>query len=825
MTKEEFQKLVEHGVVMLDGATGTNLQQAGMPIGVCPEQWILENRDVMLDLQRRFVEAGTQILYAPTFTGNRIKLAEYGLEERLKEINGELVRLCKEAAGGRAYVAGDMTMTGRQLYPMGDLSFDELVQIYKEQAQALYEAGADLFIVETMMSLQETRACVLAIKDVCDLPVMASLTFEKDGRTLYGTPPEAAVVVLQGLGVDAVGLNCSTGPEDMVDTVRSMYAYADIPVLAKPNAGLPILEDGRTIYKTTPEEFGRDGRLLVEAGARIVGGCCGTTPAHIRALADSVRDMVPLPIRAAMRRVLASERSVVEVRLDGPFRVVGERINPTGKKKLQAELREGKLDLVRAMAREQEKNGAAILDVNMGTNGIDEKEMMLRSVYEVTAVSGLPLCIDSSFPEVIEAALRIYPGRALINSISFEKEKMKRLLPVAKKYGAMFILLPVSDQGIPQTLEEKHAVIRNLLQEAAVFGFTKEDVIVDGLVATVGASPSAALDCMATFSYCRHELRVPTVCGLSNISFGLPDRTYVNMAFLSMAIANGLTLAIANPSQDMLMNAAAASNMLMNKVGSDIAYIKRMQYFDNKEIETQRQRQAEWMAAGGFTGPIADSADQPAEAKDALGDNAVYRAVLEGEKDRIVQCAQGELQRGLAPEKIIDTLLIPAINKVGEFYDQQVYFLPQLIASANTMETAIAYLEPLIQHGGDEREMATIVIATVEGDVHDIGKNLVALMLRNYGYHVIDLGKDVPAASIIETAMREKASIVGLSALMTTTMMRMKEVIALASEKQYTGRIIIGGAAVTPSFSDEIGADGYSKDAADCVKLVEKLLA
>ncbi|OKY54380.1 homocysteine S-methyltransferase family protein [Megasphaera cerevisiae] len=825
MTKEEFQKLVEHGVVMLDGATGTNLQQAGMPIGVCPEQWILENRDVMLDLQRRFVEAGTQILYAPTFTGNRIKLAEYGLEERLKEINGELVRLCKEAAGGRAYVAGDMTMTGRQLYPMGDLSFDELVQIYKEQAQALYEAGADLFIVETMMSLQETRACVLAIKDVCDLPVMASLTFEKDGRTLYGTPPEAAVVVLQGLGVDAVGLNCSTGPEDMVDTVRTMYAYADIPVLAKPNAGLPILEDGRTIYKTTPEEFGRDGRLLVEAGARIVGGCCGTTPTHIRALADSVRDMVPLPIRAAMRRVLASERSVVEMRLDGPFRVVGERINPTGKKKLQAELREGKLDLVRAMAREQEKNGAAILDVNMGTNGIDEKEMMLRSVYEVTAVSGLPLCIDSSFPEVIEAALRIYPGRALINSISFEKEKMKRLLPVAKKYGAMFILLPVSDQGIPQTLEEKHDVIRNLLQEAAVFGFTKEDVIVDGLVATVGASPSAALDCMATFSYCRHELRVPTVCGLSNISFGLPDRTYVNMAFLSMAIANGLTLAIANPSQDMLMNAAAASNMLMNKAGSDIAYIKRMQYFDNKEIETQRQRQAEWMAAGGFTGPIADSAAQPAEAKDALGDNAVYRAVLEGEKDRIVQCAQGELQRGLAPEKIIDTLLIPAINKVGEFYDQQVYFLPQLIASANTMETAIAYLEPLIQHGGDEREMATIVIATVEGDVHDIGKNLVALMLRNYGYHVIDLGKDVPAASIIETAMREKASIVGLSALMTTTMMRMKEVIALASEKQYTGRIIIGGAAVTPSFSDEIGADGYSKDAADCVKLVEKFLA
>lgn len=823
MTRNEFQQLLAKGVVMLDGATGTNLQKAGMPVGVCPEAWILENRDIMIDLQRRFVEAGTQILYAPTFTGNRIKLAEYGLDNKLVEINQALVGISKEAAAGKAYVAGDMTMTGQQLYPMGELTFEELVDVYKEQAKVLYEAGVDVFIVETMMSLQETRACVLAIKETCDLPIMATLTFEKDGRTLYGTPPEAAVVVLQGLGVDAVGLNCSTGPEDMVDTVRTMYEYADIPIIAKPNAGLPELENGQTVYKTTPEEFARDGKLLIEAGAHIVGGCCGTTPDHIRALHEAVKAMKPLTGKAIHRRVLASERQVAEIQLDGPFQVIGERINPTGKKKLQAELRAGKMDLVRSMAREQEKNGAAVLDINMGTNGIDEKEMMIRSVYEVTGVSGLPLSIDSSFPEVIEAALRIYPGRALINSISFESEKVKRLMPIAKKYGAMFIALPLDDNGIPKTLAEKHAILDQLLQTAYTYGFTNEDIVVDGLVATVGASPTAALDCMATFSHCKQDLQIPTVCGLSNISFGLPNRVYVNMTFLAMSIANGLTMAIANPSQDMLMNTAAAANMLMNREGSDIAYIKRMQYFDKKEEEKKRKERAELMAKAGAA--VMDAEQETSSQEDALASNPVYNAVLEGEKDSVVACAQGEMEKGLAPEKIIDGLLIPAINKVGELYDKQIYFLPQLIASANTMETAIAYLEPLIQHSDNEKEMATIVIATVEGDVHDIGKNLVGLMLRNYGYNVIDLGKDVPAEEIIRTALDKHASVVGLSALMTTTMMRMKDVVSEAADKKYTGKIIIGGAAVTPSFSDEIGADGYSKDAADCVKLVSHLLA
>lgn len=817
MTRNEFRQLLEQGVCILDGATGTNLQKAGMPVGVCPELWIMEHPQAIQDLQRQFVDAGSQLVYAPTFTGNRIKLAEYGLEDRLKEINTRLVQLSKEAVGDRALVAGDMTMTGQQLYPMGTLTFEELVDVYKEQALALYEAGCDVFIVETMMSLQETRAAVLAIRDVCDLPIMATLTFEPDGRTLYGTPPEAAVVVLQELGVDAIGTNCSTGPLDMVERIRAMYRYATVPLIAKPNAGLPEIVDGKTVYQTTPEEFARDARMLVEAGARIIGGCCGTTVDHIRALHDAVKGMQPQPVSTVKKRVLASERSVVEITLDGPFQVIGERINPTGKKKLQAELRAGSMAMVRSFARQQEKDGAAVLDINMGTNGIDEKDMMIRAIYEVTAVTGLPLCIDSSFPEVIEAALRIYPGRALINSISLEGKKCQRLMKAAKTYGAMFIALPVSDAGLPKSVEEKHDVLRAIIEQAEEAGLAREDIVVDGLVGAVGALPTAALDCLTTFCYCHDELHLPTVCGLSNISFGLPGRIYANMTFLSMAIASGLTMAIANPGQDLLMNAAAAANMFMNRPGSDRAYIQRIRYFEKKEEQRQQNQPPAAPAGSGSTGTIKEQVDS------LLSGNAVYQAVLNGEKDTIVSFTEEELKKGMKPEDIINQLLIPAINKVGQLYNDQYYFLPQLIASAAAMETAIHHLEPLIRHTAKEK-LPTIVVATVEGDVHDIGKNLVALMLRNYGYEVIDLGKNVPAATIIEKALSAKAAVVGLSALMTTTMMHMKDVIAEAVKRQYHGKIIIGGAAVTPSFADEIGADGYSKDAADCVRLVSTLL-
>lgn len=816
MTREAFRELVKKGPVLLDGATGTNLQKAGMPVGVCPEQWILENSEVLIDLQKQYVEAGTDILFAPTFTASRIKLKEYGLEDHLEEMNRKLVALSKEAAKGtNALVAGDLTMTGEQLYPLGDLMFEDLVDVYKEQAKIIAEAGADLFVVETMMSLQECRAAVLAIREVCDLPVMVSLTYNEDGRTLYGTDPVTAVVVMQSLGADAVGMNCSTGPEAMLEPIAKMAEYAAIPLLAKPNAGMPELIDGQTVFNVEPEEFAEVGKKLVEEGAAIIGGCCGTTPEHIRALKEAVKG---IPVKAPLqtkRRMLTSERKSVEITLDGRFMVIGERINPTGKKKLQAELKEGSLNLVRTMALEQEENGASILDINMGMNGIDEKEMMLRTIYEVTSTVDCPLCIDSSHVDIIEAALRIYPGRALINSISLEKEKFEKLLPIAKKYGAMFILLPLSDEGLPKDSAEKHGIIRTIMDEAVRIGMAKEDIIVDGLVATIGANPNAALECFETFSYCKNELELPTACGLSNISFGLPERTYVNTAFLTMAIANGLTMAIANPSQELLMNAAFASDMLLNKKESDIRYIERMNFLSEKYAGMERvmvqKTPAGTSAAGGET------------RKESTG-SGVFQAVLKGNKEHVLEEVKKMLDGGAKPDEIINEHLIAAINEVGELFDKKKYFLPQLISSANTMKLAIEYLEPMLERSNTEA-MATIVVATVEGDIHDIGKNLVVLMLKNYGYHVIDLGKDVPADVIVDTAMNEDAKVIGLSALMTTTMMRMKDVVELAKEKGCTAKIVIGGAAITESFSDEIGADGYSKDAAECVKLVERLLA
>lgn len=821
MTVQEFKRLIEKGPIILDGATGTNLMQAGMPIGVCPETWILEHKDVMIELQKAYVAAGTDILYAPTFTANRIKLEEYGLQDKLVEMNRELVALSKEAAEGKALVAGDLTMTGKQLYPVGDMMFEELVEVYKEQAKVLVEAGVDLFVVETMMSMQECRAAVLAIKEICELPIMVSLTYNPDGKTLYGTEPGVATVVLQSLGADVIGINCSTGPEAMVEPVRRMAEFATIPILAKPNAGMPELENGVTVYKTTPEEFADYGKQLVEAGASILGGCCGTTPKHIKALKDAVKDMQCKPVLTKKKRVLTSERKMVEISLDGKFMVIGERINPTGKKKLQAELREGSLNMVRDMALAQEADGADILDINMGMNGIDEKDMMLQSIYEVTTTVDCPLCIDSSYVDVIEAALRIYPGRALINSISLETEKIEKLLPIAKKYGAMFILLPLSDAGLPKDWEEKRNIIHEIIQKAEEIGIEKEDIIIDGLVATVGANPKAALECYETFSYCKNALEIPTVCGLSNISFGLPERTYVNTAFLTMAIANGLTMAIANPSQEMLLNAAFASDMLLNKQESDIRYIERMNMLAEKYAGQERilvpVKKDVAPSSTAATENVTEDADSPKNSK-------IYEAVLKGNKGIIIEETKKLLVENKKPGDIINGYLIPAINEVGVLFDKQKYFLPQLISSANTMKMAIEYLEPMLEQGDDTEKKATLVIATVEGDIHDIGKNLVALMLKNYGYQVIDLGKDVPAESIVETALKEDAKVICLSALMTTTMMRMKDVIELAREKGCNSKVIIGGACITESFAEEIGADGYSKDAAECVRVVEKLL-
>lgn len=838
MTREEFITLSKDHILYLDGATGSNLVKAGMPSGVCPEQWILEHQDVMLQLQKDYVQAGTNILYAPTFTANRVKLAEYHLEKNMTSMIRDLVAISKKAAestpGHPVYVAGDLTMTGEQLKPMGKMNLETLIDIYKEQILCLVDAGADLLVVETMMSLAETRAALIAAKEVCDLPVIATLTFEADGRTLFGTDAKTAAIVLESLGASAIGANCSTGPAQMENIISEMVSHTRIPVIAKPNAGLPFLdENGTTCYNMEAEEFAEEMEVLVNAGATILGGCCGTTPEFIRQIHE--RFGTDAKVAASRRpdgiRYLTSERITHSFGLDDGFFVVGERINPTGKKALQAQLREGSFEKVIQFAEEQEACGAKVLDINMGMSGIDEKASMLRALEEVSGVTNLPLSLDSSYVEVLEAALRNYPGRALVNSVSLETEKFEKLLPIVAKYGAMFILLPLSDAGLPKDIEEKKEIIHKIYDRALSLGMCKEDIVVDGLVATVGANPKAALETLETIRYCK-ENGFATICGLSNISFAMPERSFVNTAFLTLAIQAGLTMAIANPSQELLMSCALAADLLLNKEEAALRYIE----YAGGVRERREEKEAELakkLALLENQGTTAKTGTAGNAAKEATTDNGpqinemqdkLKTAVLKGNRNGIVKITKEALESGEKPAELLNQVLLPAINQVGEFFDQGKYFLPQLIASAEAMKNSIEVLEPLLQTGGTGEEMPVVVIATVEGDIHDIGKNLVALMLKNHGFHVIDLGKDVPQAKILESAKEHHAEFIALSALMTTTMQRMREIVAAAKEEGITAKIIIGGAVITQEYADEIGADGYSKDAADAVKLAKSLM-
>lgn len=837
MTKEEFHKIALQEIVYLDGATGSNLVKAGMPSGVCPEQWILEHEDIMQKLQEQYVLAGTNILYAPTFTANRIKLTEYGLQDKMEEMITKLVGISKRSAltapaGQKVYVAGDITMTGEQLRPMGNMELETLIGVYREQIQMLKEAGVDLLVVETMMSLAETRAALIAAKEVCDLPVMVSFTFEANGRMLYGTDARTAALVAESLGACAVGVNCSMGPAGMKQIVAEMAEVTTIPIIAKPNAGLPSLDsEGKTCYSMDAEAFAQEMQVLVEAGATVLGGCCGTTPEHISTIVECFGGKIINKVKRRPDgiRYLSSERMTISFGLDGSFIVVGERINPTGKKNLQAELREGNLDRVLQFAQEQEECGARILDVNMGMSGINEKDMMLRSIEELGGVTNLPLSLDSSHIDVLEAALRNYPGRALINSISFEKEKFEKLLPIAAKYGAMFILLPLSDKGLPENLEEKKQIIETICKRAYSLGMRPEDIVVDGLVTTVGANKKAALETLETIRFCK-ERGLATICGLSNISFGMPERGYVNTAFLTLAIREGLTMAIANPSQELLMCCSMATDLLLNKEEADLRYIEYAGFVKERR-EAQSVANAKQVLAAAnrenekknFAGGGEELFSQEKKVTVNVHREALLNGVLKGNRNGIARLTREALEAGETPDALLNEVLLPAINQVGEYFDKGKYFLPQLIAGAEAMKNAIEVLEPLLLKETSGEDMPVVIIATVEGDIHDIGKNLVALMLKNYGFKVIDLGKDVPAEQIIQAAKEHNAQIIALSALMTTTMQRMREVINAAKAEKLPAKVMIGGAVITQDYADEIGADGYSKDAADAVKLAKRL--
>lgn len=794
MNRKDLMALVNKEIILLDGSTGGELLKRGMPVGVCPEQWMIENEEEVIRLQKQYIKAGSQIVYAPTFTANRLKLREYGLEDKVKEINTRLVKITKKAVGSEAYVSGNLTITGQSIYPIGKYSFEDIVNVYKEQVEAILEAGVDLFVIETMISIQEARAALLAVKESCDLPVIVSMSFEKNGRTLNGTDPVAALITLQNLGADIVGCNCSTGPDDMLSIIQAMKPYAKVPLLVKPNAGLPKLINGETVFDMNSTTFTHHILKLIEAGASVVGGCCGTNPEYIQCIKEAIKDKQPNKIEQFQGSILSSERNYVKISDETGTIIVGERINPTGKKKLQAELKEENVDYIIKLAKEQIDQGAKILDVNVGMNGIDETAIMEQVVAHLSMAVSIPLCIDSSNVETIERALRVYPGRALVNSISLEEIKIKQLLPIAAKYGAMFILLPLSDSGLPKSQTEKHDIIEKVYSYARSHGFKKEDIIVDGLVTTVASNSKAALEVLDTVEWCSNTFGINTIMGLSNISFGLPERQFVNTAFLSMAITKGLTMAIANPSNTMFMNIKYATDLLKTKDKDGLEYIKN---FSIKEKTSDKSLQR----------------------------SIVYQAVLEGEKESILKNVELLLAEGLSPKEIVNDHIIKGITEVGNKFETKEYFLPQLIRSAETMEVAMEYLEPMLFENTqlDNVVKPKVIMATVKGDVHDIGKNLVVLMLKNHGFEVIDLGKDVDRELIIKTAKEQDVDIIGLSALMTTTMTEMKKVLNRVKEENIRAKVMIGGAVVTKTYAEEIGAY-YSEDANEAVKVAKALL-
>ena len=801
---------------IFDGAMGTMLQAAGLEEGYCPELFNIERPEVVKDIHVQYLQHGSDVITTNTFGACGLKLEDYDLQDRVREINIAAVKVAKEAIAETkptARVAGSMGPTGRFLQPLGNMSFDSIYDTYREQAEALIEGGVDFIIIETIIDVQEMRAALLASLDAReaagktkdDVQIICQFSFSEDGRTITGTPPAVATTIVEAMGADIIGINCSLGPEQITPLIEEIASVTNLPISCQPNAGMPQLINKQTVFPLSAEEMGPLMLPIVDAGASYVGGCCGTTVKHIRSMVEKTGAMkLPETTDAAQNkgiRYLTSERKTLAFGLDDRFHIVGERINPTGKKKFQACIRDNDFSMVEEFVTQQEESGASILDINMGMSGIDEKETLLKVMEDVSMQTSLPLCIDSSHVDVQEYVLRHYPGRALINSISMESAKMEPLLQIAKKYGAMFILLPVSDEGLPKDLDEKKEIIQKILRRALELGFTKEDIVVDGLVATVGANKNAALETLETIRYCK-EQGLATICGLSNISFGLPERSYINAAFLTMAIANGLTMAIANPNQELLTSCMLASDLLLHKQDADLSYIEVMNERKQRTAKTVEQ-------------------EAPAAEKSVL--QKVYECVLKGNKTKIVDQVHEALKEHEA-QQILNEALLPAINEVGDLFDKGIYFLPQLIASAEAMKTAIEDIQPLLLAASDGKPKATIVIATVEGDIHDIGKNLVALMLKNYGFRVIDLGKDVPKEVIIETAKKEHADIIALSALMTTTMQQMKHVIEYAKEQGVTAKVLIGGAVITQEYADEIGADGYSKDAAEAVKVAKQVL-
>ncbi|WP_319541281.1 homocysteine S-methyltransferase family protein [uncultured Pseudodesulfovibrio sp.] len=800
----DFRSILDDDrIYYFDGGYGTLLQGRGLPAGLSPELWGLKEPDVIRAVHQDYLDAGANVLTTNTFGGSRPKL---GLDADPYELNKAMTRIARQVAGDKAFVAASIGPTGHFVQPLGDMTFRELVDIYKEQIKGCVDGGADLILGETHFDLAEAKAVVIAARLVCDLPVAMSMTFEGPA-SLTGTSPLTFVDTMQNMGVELIGTNCSAGPEQMHDTLRAWQSRLETPTFAEANAGLPVLDDdGNTSFRLPPEAFAEQAAGFVDLGAKFIGGCCGTTPDHIRALRDKVGDATwKRPEKTDHAQMVLTSRSVsVPIGFDHPGVIIGERINPTGKKQLIAELQEGVFTEAHRFATEQIELGAPVLDVNVGAPMVDEVALLPELVTSLVGRFTTPLSIDSNDSKAVEAGLWNYPGSPLVNSISGEPGKMEELGPLCKLFGAPFILLPIVGNKLPVTAKERLAVIADLLAQADSLGIPRRLIMVDALALTVSSKPEAARHSLDVMRHCRDEWGLPTTIGLSNISFGLPARELLNSTFLSISMVSGLCSFISNPNSARIQEALHTTEVLLNRDPQAERYIDKF---------------SDWTGGSGAS----QSGSAPAKGDDTSGLPPVQAAVIKGNKDGILALVDVELEAGAKAMDIVNDMLIPGILIVGDKYERKEYFLPQLLQSAETMQNAFKRLQPLLEEDGDAGEKPVVIMATVEGDIHDIGKNIVCLMLKNYGFDVIDLGKDVSADKIVDAAEEKGAALIGLSALMTTTMVRMEDTVKLVEERGLKAKVIIGGAVVTEKFCNAIGAAGWSTDAVSAVKLAQRL--
>lgn len=793
--KEIFYKLLkDNEFVFWDGAMGTMLQAKGMEMGGIPEMLNFDKPDWIEEIHSAYVNAGSQIVCANTFGCNRYKMAKTG--KSVAEIISAAVEIAKKACGDKALVALDMGPIGQLLEPTGGLAFEEAYDIFKEQVVAAVNAGADIIACETMTDLYELKAAVLAAKENSDLPIITTMTFEQNMRTFTGCSVSAMALTMEGLGVDAIGVNCSLGPKELEPVVAEFSKWTTLPLAVKPNAGLPDPITNK--YDVTPEDFAESMANLVKYGVKIAGGCCGTNPDFIREVVKRLKEMKYVQQKPTIEAAVCSPAKTVVI--DQP-RIIGERINPTGKKRFKEALKSEDIGYILGQAIEQINAGADILDVNVGLPDIDEKEMMVKVVKALQGVTDLPLQLDSTRPDVLEAALRVYNGKPIVNSVNGEKASMEAILPLVKKYGAAVVGLALDEGGIPKTAEGRFEIAEKILANAEKAGIPKRDIFIDCLTLTASAEQAAVMKTVNALHRVKTELGLKTVLGVSNISFGLPNRELVNCNFLQMALTNGLDLPIINPNAALMTGAVRAYKLLAN-------------------ID---KNSAEFIAAysgSNFTTSVSSANAVPASKSEG---NDLTSAIANGLKDEGARITE-ELLKTMDSMEIVDNLLIPALDKAGAEFESGKIFLPQLIMAASVAQAAFDVIKThMAQSGGESVSKGKVVLATVKGDIHDIGKNIVKVLLENYGFDVIDLGRDVPPETVLEAAVKQEAKLVGLSALMTTTLASMEETVKLLHDNSVPCKIVVGGAVLTPEYAEKIGADFYAKDAKDTVDVARKV--